>query len=113
MSELLTPPAELRLPELPGRPAVQVTLLPSPAGIPDSLTYLVPQSLRDVVTIGTPVLVPLGGREHLGYVVAVGDEAELAPQGLETEKLRPLLAVPRPDAAFDAAMIELLRGLAR
>jgi primosomal protein N' (replication factor Y) len=84
-------------------------LLPSPAGLPESLTYLVPEELRRVVGVGTPVLVPLGGREHLGYVVRTG------PVSADDEalRLRPLLAVPRPDAAFDPNTVALLRYVAR
>jgi primosomal protein N' (replication factor Y) len=93
----------------PGRPTAQVVLLPSPAGLPESLTYLVPGPLRKVVAVGVPVLVPLGGREQLGYVISVGDVADSA----EARRLKPLLAVPRPESGFDLRMVELLRWLAR
>ncbi|MFN3652830.1 MAG: primosomal protein N' [Armatimonadota bacterium] len=92
-----------------GSLVAQVVLLPSPAGLPESLTYLVPDELRVAVLVGAPVLVPLGGREHLGYVLYVGP----LPDEPETRKLRPILSVPRPDSAFDGAMLELLRWLAR
>lgn len=88
----------------------QVVLLPSPAGLPESLTYALPPELGPSVQVGAPVLVPLGGREQLGYVLDVGKVAKGHP---EAGRLRPILAVPRPDAAFDAHTVALLRWVAR
>src|SRR5688500_2153870 len=88
--------------------AAQVVLLPSPAGLPDALTYLVPEPLSAIVAVGVPVVVPLSGRAQLGYVLSVGDP----PPGLEPERLRSILSVPRAQAAFDPRMLELLRWIA-
>jgi primosomal protein N' (replication factor Y) len=99
----------LPLENLPAQPVAQVVLLPSPAGLPESLTYAIPNSLRDAVREGVPVVVPLGGREQLGYVLSVGTLAETE----ETLRLRPIRTVPRPEPAFDSAMIRLLQWLAR
>jgi primosomal protein N' (replication factor Y) (superfamily II helicase) len=99
-------------PEKPGQPepvAAQVVLLPSPAGLPESLTYLVPDSLRSVAAVGMPVLVPLGGREHLGYLLSIGR----LPDQPETRRLRPILTIPRPESAFDPHTLELLRWVSR
>ena len=90
------------------RSVAQVVLLPSPAGLPESLTYLVPVDLRPAAQTGVPVLVPLGGREHLGYLLSID---ELAPNG-ETDRLRPIRGFPRPEPAFDGHMVQLLRGVA-
>ena len=88
--------------------AAQVVLLPSPAGLPEALTYLVPEPLSAVVAVGIPVVVPLSGRAQLGYVLSVGDP----PAGLELERLRSILSVPRAQSAFDTRMLELLRWIA-
>ncbi len=89
--------------------AAQVILLPSPAGLPESLTYLVPGPLRGTAAVGMPVVVPLGGREQLGYILSLGPLAESE----ETLRLRPILGIPRAEAAFDPTMLALLRGVAR
>ncbi len=91
----------------------QVVLLPSPAGLPESLTYLVPQALQGQVAVGVPVLVPLGGRDQLGYVLSVEPLAPCRPEGrIELSRLRPIRGIPRPDPAFDVHMVELLRSVA-
>src|SRR5688572_11281006 len=87
----------------------QVVLLPSPAGLPESLTYLVPRALRGTVGTGVAVLVPLGGREHLGYVLSV----DTLPRDAETERLKPIKAVPRAEPSFDEATLQLLQWVAR
>ena len=87
----------------------QVVLLPSPAGLPETLTYSVPEELREAVRVGAPVLIPLAGREQLGYVLATG---EIPADHPEAGRLRPIRAVPRPDAAFTEHTVELLRWLA-
>ena len=71
--------------------------------------YLVPSALRERMAVGTPVLVPLGGREQLGYVLSTED----LPQEPETLRLRPIRAIQRPDPAFDLHTVELLRWIAR
>lgn len=105
------PALDLDLEEAPGRERVtaQVMLLPSPAGLPESLTYLVPRSLASVAAVGMPVLVPLGGREQLGYILSVGP----LPDTAETRQLKPIRAIPRPAPQFDEPMLELLRWVAR
>ncbi|MBM3457294.1 MAG: hypothetical protein FJX77_01990, partial [Armatimonadetes bacterium] len=87
----------------------QVVLLPSPAGLPDSLTYSIPKPLRGQLTVGMPVLAPLGGREQLGYVISV----EELPAVPETFRLRPILKIPRAEQAFDESSVALLRRVAR
>lgn len=87
----------------------QVVLLPSPAGLPESLTYLIPERLRESAAAGMPVLVPLAGREHLGYILSVGS----LPDQPEARRLRPILAIPRPDPGFDLQMVEVLQWVRR
>jgi primosomal protein N' (replication factor Y) len=105
------PSLDLGLEEAPGKERVvaQVMLLPSPAGLPESLTYLVPRSLADVAAVGMPALVPLGGREQLGYILSIGP----LPDDPETRRLKPIKAIPRAESMFDAEMLELLRRVAR
>lgn len=101
-------------PDTPAKVEVaQVVLLPSPAGLPESLTYLVPEALREQIAVGVPVLIPLGGRDQLGYVLSVSSLSPGLPEGrIELSRLRPIRAVPRPEPAFDAHMVELLRSVA-
>ncbi|HEU4752683.1 MAG TPA: hypothetical protein VFU47_06205, partial [Armatimonadota bacterium] len=84
-------------------------LLPSPAGLPESLTYSIPEAQRQAAVVGAPVVAPLAGRDHLGYIIAI----DALPRDLESARLKPLRAIPRPDAAFDAHTVELLRWAAR
>jgi len=96
---------------LPAKPltVAQVVLLPSPAGLPESLTYLVPEALLGVIGPGMPALVPVGGREHLGYVLGVEQISE-APEGI---RLKPIKSLPRTEAAFHVHTLELLRWIAK
>ncbi len=97
--------------KVPGTPLVtaQVMLLPSPAGMPESLTYAVPENLIGQAAIGAAVLVPLGGREHLGYILDIGP----LPATDEALRLKPIQAVPRPDPAFDPTMLACLRHVSQ
>ena len=92
--------------EAQGAATAEVVILPSPAGFPESLTYSIPEGLAGRVEVGTPVHVPLGGRELLGYVIGPGRPAAGA------DRLRPILSLPREDSAFDDCMVELLRFVA-
>ncbi|MCC2671684.1 MAG: primosomal protein, partial [Armatimonadetes bacterium] len=87
----------------------QVVLLPSPAGLPESLTYLVPEDLQDAAAAGMPVVVPLGGREQLGYILSV----DQLPSEPETLRLKPIKSIPRPEQAFGRQTLALLRWVAR
>lgn len=88
---------------------VEVALLPSPASLPDSLTYRVPAHLEGQAGVGMPAIAPLGGRELLGYIVA----AERKVVSVDDTRLRSILAVPRAEPAFDDTMLALLRWVAR
>ncbi|MGV3723719.1 MAG: hypothetical protein ACO1SX_22705, partial [Actinomycetota bacterium] len=96
---------------VPAKPLTlaQVVLLPSPAGLPESLTYLVPDALLEVIGPGMPALVPVGGREHLGYVLSVEEAAE-APEGI---RLKAIKSLPRTEAAFHLHTLQLLRWIAK
>lgn len=92
----------------------QVVLLPSPAGLPESLTYLIPPHLAGQVAVGVPVLAPLGGRDQLGYVLSVSTLAPHTSEArVELSRLRPIRSVSRPESAFDEHTVELLRYVAR
>jgi primosomal protein N' len=88
---------------------VEVALLPSPASLPDSLTYRVPPHLEGQAAVGMPAIAPLGGRELLGYIVA----AERKTVAADDTRLRSILAVPRAEPAFDETMLSLMRWVAR
>lgn len=91
----------------------QVVLLPSPAGLPDSLTYRVPDALQGAVTVGVPVLVPLGGRRQVGYVLRVEPLDARGPAAIELSRLRPIEAALRSEPAFPERMASLLEWMAR
>ncbi|MGH9277466.1 MAG: hypothetical protein ACRD12_05080 [Acidimicrobiales bacterium] len=67
-------------PEPPGRREVGARplvarVLPDVAALNRPFSYLVPDALRDRVTVGTVVRVPLHGRRVRGWVVGLADEA--------------------------------------
>ena len=71
--------------------------------------YAVPAALAAEVAIGATVLVPLGSREVVGYVMATADDA---PAGIDPAKIKPVSQVLAPPA-FDAAGAEVARWMAR
>ncbi len=85
----------------------EVVILPSPAGIGGSLSYRVPGRLREQVQIGSPVLVPLVGRDQLGYVLAVGPLTSTPDY-----RLVDLREVLSPEPSFGPVTVELARHLA-
>ncbi|MCL4079536.1 primosomal protein N' [Coriobacteriia bacterium Es71-Z0120] len=85
--------------------AAQVLLDVTPRSLARPLDYAVPQSLADSVAIGAPVLVPLGSRPAVGYVVSVGE-----PQ--VTDGLRDIVDV-LGDPLFDEARWNLASWIAR
>ena len=71
--------------------------------------YAVPAALAAGVAVGATVLVPLGSREVVGYVMATFDDA---PVGIDPAKIKPVSQVLAPPA-FDAAGAEVARWMAR
>ena len=71
--------------------------------------YAVPAALEAEVAVGATVLVPLGSREVVGYVMATSD---VAPAGIDPAKIKPVSQVLAPPA-FDAAGAEVARWMAR
>src|SRR5215210_429364 len=83
--------------------------VPTP-DLPQPLTYLAPPDLRPRLRFGSTVLVPLRGREQIGYVVGFGREgADALAPGI---KLRPVAALLREDAAFDPSLYALAQWVA-
>src|SRR5688572_10401980 len=56
-------------------PAGQYADVALPLPLPVSYRYLIPETLADRVLAGARVVVPLRGRELVGIVTAVADEA--------------------------------------
>ncbi|MGC8863486.1 MAG: hypothetical protein ACP5R5_12030, partial [Armatimonadota bacterium] len=56
------------------------------AGPIDPLTYEIPDGLLGAVDVGSCVLIPLGGRQVVGYVIGPDD----AP---EASNIRPIICV--------------------
>lgn len=83
----------------------QVLLDVTPRSLARPLDYVVPQHLHERVTVGTPVLVPLGPRPAVGYVVSLD-----SPQ--VTTGLRDILDV-LGDPLFDDARWSLASWIAR
>lgn len=67
----------------------------------EPLDYLVPPVMEHAVSVGVPVLVPLGGRHAVGYVVGTSDTSQFA----ELKEIADIIDDPLFDAAaFDLAM---------
>jgi primosomal protein N' (replication factor Y) len=79
-------------------------VVPDVSGLDKEFDYLVPESLRDQVRVGTLVRVPLHGRRVGGWVVALG-ESDVDP-----EKLKPIAKVTGHGPSAD--LIELARWAA-
>ena len=71
--------------------------------------YAVPEALATEAAVGATVLVPLGAREVVGYVMAVRDELSA---DIAAEKVKPLLQVLAPPA-FDKKSAEVAAWIAR
>ena len=71
--------------------------------------YAVPAALAAEVAVGATVLVPLGSREVVGYVMATSADA---PAGIDPAKIKPVSQVLAPPA-FDEAGAEVARWMAR
>jgi primosomal protein N' (replication factor Y) (superfamily II helicase) len=79
-----------------------------PAGFHGTLTYAIPEEMRDGIRLGSRVEVPLGTKRTTGFVVGLLDEA---PAGVA--KLRPVRAVLDDDEpAFIPEILELCRWAA-
>ena len=74
-------------------------------------TYRIPEKFLQAVTPGQRVRVPLGrgNQPAVGYCVRVD---ELAPEGLDTKRLKDLIEVLDDPPLIDAGMLELTRWMA-
>ncbi|MHB1340278.1 MAG: replication restart helicase PriA [Coriobacteriia bacterium] len=70
----------------------------------EPLDYLVPTALEGAVSVGVPVLVPLGGRHAVGYVVETADHSAF-------QRLREIADVV-DETLFDEAAYRLARWIA-
>jgi primosomal protein N' (replication factor Y) len=78
-----------------------------PVALHQTLTYAIPESLRDSVRLGSRVEVPLGPRRITGFVVALLDKAPAE------QKLKPIRAVlDDEEPALIPEIIELCRWAA-
>jgi primosomal protein N' (replication factor Y) len=79
-----------------------------PAGFHATLTYAVPEALRDAVRLGARVEVPLGTKVTTGFVVALLDDA--AVEAKKLKKIRSVLDDDEP--ALIPEIIDLCRWAA-
>lgn len=70
----------------------------------DFFTYLIPEHIRDQVALGCCVLVPLGTRQHVGFVVGLTETTEI-------ERLREILAVVTAPAALTPELLTLTQWI--
>jgi primosomal protein N' (replication factor Y) len=91
---------------------VQVVIDVSTPELPQPLTYLAPPEVAGRLRFGSTVLVPLRGREQIGYVVGLGEEAAAAPASPSVH-LRPIAAVLREESAFEPSLFALAEWVAR
>ncbi len=80
--------------------ASTVRVLPDVTGLDKQFDYLLPEHLRDAVTIGSIVRVPLHGRRVRGWVTALDPALEVDPA-----RLQPILGVS--SLGPDPALIDL------
>jgi primosomal protein N' (replication factor Y) (superfamily II helicase) len=77
-----------------------------PAPLFRAFTYAVPPALEMRAVAGARVVAPLGGRRVVGVVLGDADPARDVPKGL-----KPLMAAPDAEPAFDATMLALARWI--
>ena len=82
----------------------QYVELAFPLALDKTLTYAVPEALRDRVAPGMRALAPVQSRVKLGFVVAVTDTCTL-------KTTRPIIDLPDDAPIFDAAMLRLCSWL--
>src|ERR1051325_10723798 len=79
-----------------------------PVAIHETLTYRIPEALRDATRLGSRVEVPLGPKLTTGFVVGLLDEATVDPK-----KVKPIRAVlDDEEPALIPEIIELCRWAA-
>ena len=67
-----------------------------------SYTYIIPDDMRPLIAVGTPVTVPFGKRKISGFVTEITDSTDVAP-----EKLKPIEAVNTKEASIEYQLIRL------
>lgn len=72
------------------------------SGLVDVLTYTVPDYLADKVEPGTCVLVPLGSRQIVGYVIGINVESSI-------ENLREIISIVDTPVRLDKDLIDLAK----
>jgi primosomal protein N' (replication factor Y) len=116
-------------PAADGEP-VQVVVDVRTPELPQPLTYLASPEVRSQLRFGSTVLVPLRGREQIGYVVGFGYEGvkepcspphtlcsppSPLPRGTTSSplrSLRPIAAVLQPESAFEPSLFALVEWMA-
>ncbi len=81
---------------------VEVSL---PLALDTTLTYRVPESLRNRIALGMRVLVPLQSRIMLGFIVGFRGDCAL-------ERVKPILDLPDEEPVFDTGMLDLCKWIA-
>lgn len=64
--------------------------------------YAIPERLAEKAVVGAPVHIPFGKGKRKGYIVGLSEEPKL-----ETERIRPLLAVEENGRVIESHLIEL------
>jgi len=81
-------------------PEFAQVILREPIGV---LDYHVPEEIRGAIYVGTPVRVPLGGRQTTGFVVALSRQTNLPPS-----RLKDLIDVDPEEVSLPANLIHLV-----
>lgn len=76
-----------------------------PLALDSTLTYSVPESLRDRAAPGMRVLVPIQSRTVVGFIVSLSRECLL-------DKVKPVIDFPDMEPVFDKAMLDLCKWVA-
>ncbi len=75
--------------------------------LPEAYTYRLPEALVGLVGLGHVVLVPFGRRKVTGYVLETLTEPDCEP-----DRVKPIIRLLDPEAAFDAAQLRFFRWIA-
>ena len=73
-------------------------------GIGTTYNYLIPETLKDQITIGSPVTIPLGRTKCAGTVIKTNKRT---PQNIQ-KKLKPILEIDSKRPTLPPKSIELI-----
>ncbi|UQZ88759.1 primosomal protein N' [Deltaproteobacteria bacterium Smac51] len=77
------------------------------AAVPEFYTYLIPTELEEEAAVGQAAVVPLGRREVVGYLMALGHSGRDSNDP-SMARLRPIRTILRPEPLFGPSLSRLI-----